>query len=502
MHILQNTDKCIFVTGRAGTGKSTLLDHFRNNTGKQVVVLASTGVSALNVGGQTIHSFFRFGTDITVDKVTRKKNPVIEQLDTLVIDEVSMVRADLMDCIDKAMRLNADPKQPFGGKQVAFFGDLYQLPPVVKSSERKAFTEKYETCFFYSADVMRGLDYEFVELERIYRQHDKLCIDILNGIRNNTITDELIAALNDRVDPDFIPGGDEFYITLTSRNKTAEQINDSFLNSLKTKKHCFRAVIEGTIKAADMPGSEILSVKVGAQVMFLNNDSEARWVNGTMGVITGVDAGAESMRVRIMDGGEACVTPFKWNLYRYVYDSEKKTIQTETIGSFEQMPVRLAWAITIHKSQGKTFPKLIVDSSGIFASGQIYVALSRCTSLDGLVLRQRIERKHIFTDWRVPKFLTGVQYARSEKKMSARQKIRRIKDVIRKNGALEIVYLKNKDVKSKRRVRPGYVGDLLYKDTSFTGMKAFCYERNEQRYFRVDRILEMKEVDVNPGICV
>lgn len=501
IEILDNTNKSVFITGKAGTGKTTLLEYFRENTSKQVVVLAPTGVAALNVGGQTIHSFFRFGTDITYEKVTGKSskfaNKIIKELDILIIDEISMVRADMLDCIDKAMRLAVGSKRPFGGKQMAFFGDLYQLPPVVKSSERKAFTDKYETCYFYSANVMKEFNMEFVELETIYRQHDDVCIDILNGIRNNTITDELIDVLNARHDPEFVPDRDDFYVTLTSRNDTARKINDYFLNSLDGKKYIFEADTTGEINKNDMPGENVLALKPGAQVMFLNNNAEDGWVNGTMGVVTDIDTSAEMIEVRTMDGMTVFVPRYQWKLNRYIYNADTKAIETETIGEFEQFPIRLAWALTIHKSQGKTFPKLIVDSSGVFAAGQIYVALSRCTGLDGLVLKRKIEKRHILTDWRVPKFLTSFQYEKSEKNMSMEDKIRLIESVIKKNGVLDIVYLKAKDVKSRRKIEPRYVGELLYNNKSFTGVEAFCLERQETRRFRVDRILELQEFIVS-----
>lgn len=498
LDMLQFTDRNIFVTGKAGTGKTTLLDYFRSNTKKKVVALAPTGVAALNVNGQTIHSFFRFGTDVTYEKI-RSKFPgelsrLIRELDVLIVDEVSMVRADLLDCMDKAMRLCAKCHRPFGGKQVAFFGDLYQLPPVVKSSERRAFTDKYETSYFYSANVMKEIRLELVELETIYRQHDSRCIDILNGIRNNTIGDDLMAELNRRVDPDFVPPPDDFYVTLTSRNAAARAINESFLNTLPGPGFPFEAAMKGDINPNDLPADKTLIVKKGAQVMFLNNDVDGEWVNGTMGVVTGVKPDSETILVKTMSGQTVGVAPYKWKLSRYLYDAASKSIQTETIGSFEQFPVRLAWALTIHKSQGKTFPKLIVDTSGAFAAGQAYVALSRCTGLDGLVLKRRIEKKHVLTDWRVPKFLTGFQYARSEERMSKERKVELIKSVIQKRGLLEIVYLKAADVKSRRTIEPRRVGHLLYNGRTFLGVEAYCHERSDIRNFRVDRILEMKEI--------
>ncbi|NLB55716.1 MAG: AAA family ATPase, partial [Lentisphaerae bacterium] len=378
LHLLENTTTNVFVTGRAGTGKSTLLDYFRSNTGKKVVVLAPTGVAALNVRGQTIHSFFRFGTDITYEKVTKKfsisPHSVFNQMDMLIIDEISMVRADLLDCIDKAMRLYTQNRGPFGGKQVAFFGDLFQLSPVVKESERAAFSDKYETSFFYSASVMANASMEVVELENIYRQHDANCIEILNGVRDNSITDEQLKELNGRYDPDFVPDPDDFFVTLTSRNNTVKAIDEHYLKQLPGEQYSFPATITGELTRADMPADDMLVLKEGAQVMFLNNDSHGQWVNGSMGVVTDIDPDGEFVSVRTTEGDLVDVSAYKWKLNKYVYNKNSKAIETEPIGSFEQIPLRLAWAVTIHKSQGKTFPKLIVDVTGVFAEGQVYVA--------------------------------------------------------------------------------------------------------------------------------
>lgn len=407
--LLENSRSNLFITGEAGTGKSTLLDYFRNNTNKNAVYLAPTGVAAVNINAQTIHSFFRFGTDITINKVKKiwqkDTKRAIEKLDILIIDEISMVRADLLDCIDKAMQINTGVKLPFGGKQVAFFGDLLQLPPVVKYSERDAFKEIYESCYFFSANVMKDIKMDIVELNVIYRQNDPVFIDILNGIRNNNISTELLDTLNGRVDPYFIPKVDDYFVLLTARNDNADMINQAFLDNINGRTYYFDANITGKINKNEIPGSMLLALKEGAQVMFLKNDPDERWVNGTMGLVTKIKE--SSIRVETINGCDYYIEPTEWTINRYIYNEETKSIETEKIGSFEQYPVKLAWAMTIHKSQGKTFPRLIVDSSGAFASGQVYVALSRCPSLNGLVLKNRIGRSHILTDKRVISFLSG-----------------------------------------------------------------------------------------------
>ncbi len=498
--LLENKDKNVFITGRAGTGKSTLLEYFRSITKKNIVVLAPTGVAALNVNGQTIHSFFKFKIDITYDKVKRiikkKEDNIYKGLDAVVIDEISMVRADLLDCIDKFLRLNCHSTAPFGGKQMIFFGDLYQLPPVITGKERRIFTEEYSSGYFFSAHIMDNIEMEFIELEKIYRQTDEGFIEILNGIRNNSVTDRMLEILNKRYDPDFIPDDEKFYIYLTTRNDHAWRINQDRLKEIKGETYHFEAFINGDFSKRSYPTDQVLLLKEGAQVMFLNNDSLGRWVNGTVGIVTEMDLEEYVVCVQIIDGEEVYVEPHKWQLYNYIYNSKIKKIETEKLGSFTQMPLRLAWAVTIHKSQGKTFDRVIIDiKGGTFTSGHIYVGLSRCTSLEGIVLKQKIERKHIFMDWKVVNFMTGYQYDISEKNIPLKKKIEIIKQVIDKKGKLEIVYLKRDDKKTKRVIRPKHVGDMEYCGRTFSGMEAYCFQRKQIRNFRIDRILEMKQID-------
>lgn len=501
LEILENTDKNAFITGRAGTGKSTLLEYFRNTTEKNVVVLAPTGVAALNVKGQTIHSFFRFKPNITPERVKRLRSSrdsesVYHKLDIIVIDEISMVRADLLDCVDRFLRLNGpESDKPFGGIQMAFIGDLYQLPPVVTNNEKEVFQSLYETPYFYGARAFDSLEMEFVELEKIYRQSDKEFISLLNAIRNNSITAEGLEFLNQRYQPDFEPPPNDFYVYLTTTNKLAEEINSRRLAALKGSPYTFIGRIEGDFGQEYLPTKIDLQVKVGAQIMMLNNDTEGRWVNGTIGKIIDMSRnmkGEDVIIAELAGGDEVEVTPFTWEIYRFFVDGGQ--LQSETVGKFTQYPLMLAWAVTIHKGQGKTFDKVIIDiGSGTFAHGQMYVALSRCTTLGGIVLKRPAMKKHIWTNYQVMDFLTKYQYKKAEQSCPVDDKIEVIRKAIEKEATLEIVYLKPSDEKSTRVVKPEAVGEMEYRGKKYLGMQAFCLKRNEERVFRVDRILEIRE---------
>ncbi len=377
---------------------------------------------------------------------------------------------------------------------MVFIGDLYQLPPVVTGEEREIFRSRYRSPWFFDAAVMAGLDMEFIELEKVYRQRDASFISILNAIRNNSVTDEDLKAVNRRYDPGFTGEADDLHVLLTTRNAAAEAVNVERLSSLRSGPRVYRGNMTGDFTAESLPTQLDLQVKVGAQVMLLNNDTAGRWVNGTVGKIAGIGTGenADVIAVRTSEGDTVEVGPYTWEIFRYTFDKKRNRIDAETVGSFTQYPLRLAWAVTIHKSQGKTFDRVVIDiGRGTFATGQVYVALSRCTSLDGIVLRKPIEKKHIFMDWRVVRFLTGIQYERSEKKRPVEDKVAMIEEAIRRKARLRIVYLKNTDVKSRRVVTPSTVGWTEYKGKRFLGMQAFCHDRNDSRMFRVDRILEM-----------
>ncbi len=404
----------LFITGRAGTGKSTLLEYFCAHTEKKVVVLAPTGVAALNVKGQTIHRFFNFYIDVTPQKIKDKKikpkDPkLFKKLETIIIDEVSMVRADLLDSVDVFLRLYGPvPGQPFGGVQMIFIGDLCQLPPVVMEGEAEVFTTYYESPYFFSAPGFKELSIDVIELEKIYRQKDQTFVQLLNRIRDNSVEEEDMLSLNSRFLPAFKPAEDHFYIHLTTTNKKADEINHTHLESLDGKMYQAKAAVKGDFGKEYYPTATALQFKVGSQIMLLNNDSKKRWVNGSMGVIEAAkkdEEGESYLQVRLQDNEKLVnVGRFEWEVYRFSFDGQ--ALISEAVGTFSQFPFRLAWAITIHKSQGKTFERVIVDiGSGTFATGQVYVALSRCTSFEGIVLKTPIKKSHIRTDVRISNFL-------------------------------------------------------------------------------------------------
>ncbi|MBI1871614.1 MAG: AAA family ATPase [Chlamydiae bacterium] len=498
---MENTSQNIFITGKAGTGKSTLLNYFRHHTQKKAVVLAPTGVAALNVQGQTIHSFFRFKPDITLDKIkkisSRGKN-IYKKIESIIIDEISMVRADILDCVDRFMRLNGqNSSRPFGGVQMIFFGDLYQLPPVVPSKEREIFERHYVSPYFFDSHVFKNFQMNWIELEKIYRQSDSRFIEILNAIRNNTPTEEHLRVINQRCKPDFEPDGKDFFIQLTTTNALAEEINVSQLMKLPGKLYTYSGLKEGDFKDSYLPTKMELGLKVGAQVMMLNNDSSGRWVNGSVGQIQEIDSseGEDVVWVKLTNGNRVEVTPFTWELYQFSFDEKSQKLTSQMVGSFTQYPMMLAWAVTIHKSQGRTFERLVIDiGKGTFAHGQMYVALSRSTSLEGIFLKKPVQKRHIFVDWRVVSFVTRYQYQLSEKNIPMDQKMKFIREAIQTKKSLEVIYLKTNDEKSKRLIQPFFAGELNYQGKSFLGVQAYDSQRQEERTFRVDRILEIKAV--------
>ena len=499
LDLMENTHHNIFITGKAGTGKSTLLNYFRKQTKKKIAVLAPTGVAAINVQGQTIHSFFKFKPSVTLQSIKKsneddKKN-IYKKLDAIVIDEVSMVRADLLDCVDRFLRLNGKiPDKPFGGVQMIFIGDLYQLPPVVTSQEKEIFQSQYKSPYFFSAHFFEHFKMELIELEKIYRQQDERFIRLLNSIRNKTTTDEDIFLLNQRVNKDYIT--EDTYVYLTPKNVDATAINEEKLGQLKGQMYEFEARIEGTIGKEYYPTRPTLNLKAGSQIMMVNNDNKNRWVNGTMGKILRIDRQENIVAVELEDGQEVDVYPFTWEIHRFFL--ETGAIQSETIGSFTQYPLTLAWALTIHKSQGKTFKKVILDiGSGSFMPGQVYVALSRCTTFEGLVLKKPIQKKHIWLDYEVVKFVTIFHIQKSEKNPALEKKMDFIRECLNRRQSLEIVYLKANNEKSQRIVTPTDVGPMTYKDKPYFGMKGFCHQRQENKVFRVDRILGIKRIAIS-----
>lgn len=499
LRLMEETDENIFLTGEAGTGKSTLLQYFRQVTKKNVVVLAPTGVAALNVGGQTIHSFCGFGPDITLAKVKRggswsPKKKLLAKVDTIVIDEISMVRADLLDCVDKFLQLNGTRGHiPFGGIQMIFIGDLFQLPPVEKgfiaqskfagsaNSRQQSFegidvdpdslhsdvfsqhSDSYPSPYFFDSRVFRTTNFAHVSLRKMYRQQDEVFIEVLNAVRNNLATSRHLEIINNRAHQENNKFSFEQYaIYLTPTNARARQVNNFFLERLTTPLRTYRGRADGSFEDREAPTDLDLQIKIGAQVMMLNNDARKRWVNGTMGKITGIASAAsrteqvgsvreayvpevlaagvqtagtrptsiiadeltyepvsegsvqrsstaDAIIVELETGETVYVEPYTWEMFKFIYSAETESVDSQTTGTFTQYPFKLAWAVTIHKAQGKTFSKVYVDlATGTFAHGQLYVALSRCRTLEGLYLKSPITQKDIILDKRVVEFMKSL----------------------------------------------------------------------------------------------
>lgn len=421
--LIEYTNRSIFLTGKAGTGKTTLLNHFVRNTKKNHIVVAPTGIAAINAGGVTIHSMFGlplrtfFPTEQQVDeslgnnipglfqhiKKTRKnKQKLLRELEIIIIDEVSMLRADVLDMIDFTLKFVRRNPQPFGGVQVLFIGDLYQLPPVVR--DEQALKQYYATPFFFSAKSIANLEIITVELTKVHRQKDEAFVEILNEIRDGNLSEANYEKLNARYIENFEPAKDETYVYLSTHNRTADDINQKKLSALPGKSYTYKAKIDGEFYEGQYPNDEVLELKVGAQVMFIRNDAsgERRYYNGRLAEVLNLTA--DTITVLIAGDDEPyTVKKETWENKRYTL-AEDKSIKEEVLGSFLQYPIRLAWAVTIHKSQGLTFDKLIIDAGRAFASGQVYVALSRCRTLEGIVLKSKIPRHVVFSDYRVREF--------------------------------------------------------------------------------------------------
>ena len=406
----------LYLTGRAGTGKSTLLQAFRTVTGKNLAVVAPTGVAAINVGGVTIHSFFRFPpTPISTQDIRKMRDrSLYKSLDTLIIDEISMVRADMLDGIDRFLRVNGpSTKLPFGGVRVIMVGDLFQLPPVISTGPEKQFiSERYASPYFFSANALGATGAEILELQTVFRQTDANFIRLLNAIRSNTVGSAELEELNERYLPDFEPPPDEAWIALTATNRSADHINRRQMQRLRTKEYTYEGEPSGRferINERNYPAPMGLSLREGAQVMFVRNDPDRRWVNGTMGVVRSLDEDEIEVEIGGPGGPSEFVEPETWEMYEYVFDADEKRLEAEVAGEYRQYPLRPAYAITIHKSQGKTFERALVDfGRGAFAHGQAYVALSRLVDLKGLVLRRPIRRTDLIVDDHVVRFSMGM----------------------------------------------------------------------------------------------
>ena len=416
---IENTGTHLFLTGKAGTGKTTFLRKLKRESPKRMVVIAPTGIAAINAGGVTIHSFFQipfapyvpessFSTNGQATyrfRFGKEKINIIRSMDLLVIDEISMVRADLLDAVDEMLRRYRDRHKPFGGVQLLMIGDLQQLAPVVKDEEWQMLKKYYDTPYFFSSRALKQTEYCTIELKTVYRQSDGAFLDLLNRIRENHCDPQVLEALNRRYLPDFQPRKEEGYIRLVTHNYQAQRINNYELEQLPGRSYAFRATIDGKFPEYSYPTDELLELKKGAQVMFVKNDSsgEHRYYNGMIGEVT--DLSADSIEVRAKDSTAAfLLQEEEWANAKYVLDEESKEIVEDIEGTFRQFPLKLAWAITIHKSQGLTFERAIIDASSSFAHGQTYVALSRCKTLEGLVLSAPLSAKAVISDRAVDRF--------------------------------------------------------------------------------------------------
>ena len=402
---LENTKDHFYITGKAGSGKSTLLAYFRSVTQKNTAVLAPTGVAAIRVKGQTIHSFFGFPPKVIQTRHIKKVRQIelLQNLETLIIDEISMVRADVFDAIDYSLRVHRKKlTQPFGGVQVIVFGDLFQLPPVVNMDESSLLERIYPNGqFFFHSNIFQDAQFKTLELQSIYRQTDDHFIYLLNAVRDGSITNSQIDNLNDSLVENFEM--DEGKIILTTTNARASGINQNYLKQLSSEEFSYRAQATGQFYKELFPTDEVLKLKKGAQVIMIKNDPEKRWVNGSIGTIH--DIAEKKIKVKINHKIYE-VKKEKWDRIQYSYDDDQQEVSENVTGSFKQYPMRLAWAITIHKSQGQTFEKVIIDmSQGSFAPGQLYVALSRCISLEGIELLRPLKKSDVI----VNKQLIGFQ---------------------------------------------------------------------------------------------
>ena len=417
--VLQHTHRSIFLTGKAGTGKSTFLKYIRDNTKKKTVVLAPTGIAAVNVGGQTMHSFFKipFKPMVPDDpdyanparmrkmlRYTKEKVKLIRELELIIIDEISMVRADIIDFVDRVLRVySGNMREPFGGKQLLLVGDIFQLEPVVTHDTRDILRRYYKNFFFFNALAFAQINLVSIELRKIYRQSDSNFIALLDRVRINRATPADMVRLNQRCNPDYQEVNNEFSITLATRRDTVDSINDEHIKALKTPEFVYEGAIEGDFPDNSLPTALNLALKEGAQVIFIRNDKKGRWCNGTIGKVTRLRE--NSVYVALEDGNEMLVEWEVWENMQYTYNEKEKKVEEKVLGSFSQIPIKPAWALTVHRSQGLTFNRVVIDfAGGAFTGGQTYVALSRCTSIEGITLLKPLNERDIIVNPAVVEF--------------------------------------------------------------------------------------------------
>ena len=500
----------ILLCGRAGTGKSYTLNQWTQLTKKNHVLLAPTGVAALHLGGQTIHSFFQIAPGSLPHEVADKagslpknKQNMIKAIETLVIDEISMVRADLLDCVDITIRIVTHNPQPFGGKQLVLVGDMYQLPPVVKSHEKQLFTlkgglklEYAGFYFFHSQAFASGFTPRLHILQHAFRQQDDPeFLTLLNTIRNCSVDSQQLAQINHQVSTAPQPTGTTA-IYLTGTNQRANTINQRHLQSLSGEQKLFTASQWGQVDARTMPVDTELQLKIGARVMITRNDHHLdRWVNGTTGTVTSfytdtAKDGTTTTSVQVQkdtDGAKVKIVPCSWEVYRYVLKNDR--LERDLVGAFTQIPLRLAWAVTIHKAQGKTFDSIIVDlEDAIFAHGQAYVALSRCTNLQGISLTSPLEKRHILLDTEITKFMASYQVQQARTEQSQEELEATINTAIAACHPLRIDYLHNSDSPSSTIIEPQKLSDIEYKGSTHRCLTA-RKENGQNHYFNLARML-------------
>lgn len=474
--LVKNTNISLFLTGKAGTGKTTFLKHIQNTSIKKMVIVAPTGVAAINAGGVTMHSFFQlpflpfvkdanhgFGQIECVNRYTHFKNvkfnkekiELLNELDLLIIDEVSMLRADMLDCIDETLKYYRRNQIPFGGVQLLFIGDMFQLPPVTSDNEWSLLSKYYKSPFFFSSEAYQQLNPAHIELSKIYRQKEEKFINLLNNIRHNNMDEYDFELLQERFDPDAARYQDGL-ITLTTHNRTADSINQQKLAELEQESIVFEGEINGDFNEKSLPAEKSLELKEGAQVMFIKNDIEKKYFNGKLAKIKSI--AKDEIIVEFESGNQLKIEKEVWKNIRYNLNRDENVIEEEEIGSFKQFPIRLAWAITIHKSQGLTFDRLAIDAGASFAAGQVYVALSRCRTFDGLTLLSRIYQNSILSDERIVNFsikksneqalMDGLEAAKFEYSLSQLYKTFDLRKVVQEYAQFE-AYTATKQIPEK-----------------------------------------------------